>query len=69
MSSKGIFMVYFLNRDWDFGVTFKLFPNLGIYLILPFIEIRTGIVLYNRCVHVPDSTDTSMCGYCGDTID
>jgi len=45
MKSKRFYLVTFKENDIVFGLQFGIYPNLSLWVRLPFIEIRMGMSL------------------------
>jgi hypothetical protein len=45
MKNKRFYFVIFKENDIVFGLNIGLYPNLSLWLRLPFVEIRMGVVL------------------------
>jgi hypothetical protein len=45
MKTKRFYFITFKENDIVFGLNFGLYPNLFLWIRLPFIEIRMGISL------------------------
>lgn len=45
MKRKRFYFVTFKENDVCFGLQFGLYPNLSLWIRLPFIEIRMGVSL------------------------
>ena len=44
MKNKIFYFVTFKETSIDFGVTIGIYPALSIWLVIPFKEIRVGII-------------------------
>jgi hypothetical protein len=45
MKSERFFFIIFKENDIVFGVNIGIYPNLSLWIRLPFIEIRMGVSL------------------------